>query len=417
MARKPGSRGYYAAQFRHVFGRSLESAWADWIVAEKAFQQKNLEAIRQYPITPHSDLDHPRAGLGVARLLRPDTRSRSTPPSTIRAWSRTSARLDVKTGEVERIVRLKGPMIYTVASLAYDPRDGILYYTTDNGDYRDLVRLDPQTGKTTAAAEGRAHRRARLQHGRRRRSAGIRHLNGLCTIVRMQAPYTEWTRVGDTSRTATVAYDLDVSPDGSKIVAAFGEIDGKMDVRVVLAKPRRCLKGDTTAAQTLRFRHRRCPSSFIFSPDGALRLRHVVLTGVSNVFRYELATRRDRGGQQHRDRILPPDSPGRRPAGRLPLHRAGPGARRASPARRSRTRRRSRFSASGLPRKSRSCARGLPGRRRTSRGRRCRRRTASTGWPAGSSPSRSTRSSRATRSSPAVGMRVEPVGSRCSSIA
>ena len=72
----------------------------------------------------------------------------------------------------------------------------------------------------------------------------------------------------------------------------------------------------------------------------------------------------------------------RRPAGRVPLHRAGPAARRASPARRSRTPRRSRSSASGSPRKSRSCARGSPGRRRTSRGRRCRRRTASTGWPA-----------------------------------
>ena len=92
MARKPGSRGYYAAQFRHVFGRSLESAWADWIVAEKAFQ---TEEPRGHPPVP----DHaaprphrPRAGLGVARLLRPDAAIASTPRSTIPASSRTSAR-------------------------------------------------------------------------------------------------------------------------------------------------------------------------------------------------------------------------------------------------------------------------------------------------------------------------------------
>ena len=51
----------------------------------------------------------------------------------------------------------------------------------------------------------------------------------------MQAPYTEWTRVV-TFPYGTVVYDLDVSPDGTKVVAAFGEIDGKMDVRVFAAE-------------------------------------------------------------------------------------------------------------------------------------------------------------------------------------
>ena len=31
----------------------------------------------------------------------------------------------------------------------------------------------------------------------------------------------------------TVAYDLDISPDGSRLSASFGEISGKQDVRVL----------------------------------------------------------------------------------------------------------------------------------------------------------------------------------------
>ena len=115
---------------------------------------------------------------------------------------------------------------------------------------------------------------------------GIRHLNGLCTIVRMETPYTEWTRVV-TFPYGTVAYDLDVSPDGTKIVAAFGEIDGKMDVRVFPAEA--LLKGDTTAERRFDF-GQSVPSSFVFSPDGRFVYGTSYLTGVSNVFRYEIAT-------------------------------------------------------------------------------------------------------------------------------
>jgi hypothetical protein len=284
MARKPGSHGYYSGQFRHVFGRSLESAWADWIVAEKAFQMKNLEAIRQYPITPHRDLTTRALG-SVSRAYYDPARERIYAAFNYPGVVAHVGALDVKTGEVERIVRLKGPMIYSVASLAYDQQDGVLYYTTDNGDYRDLVRLDPQSGKTTVLQKDA--RIGELTFNKADRTLwGIRHLNGLCTIVRMQAPYTDWARVV-TFPYGTVAYDLDVSPDGTKVVAAFGEIDGKMDVRVFPAET--LLKGESTSDKRFDF-GQSVPSGFVFSPDGRFVYGTSYLTGVSNVFRYEIAT-------------------------------------------------------------------------------------------------------------------------------
>jgi hypothetical protein len=65
-SRTPGSRAYYASQFQKVFGRTIDDAWAEWVTFEKAFQAKNLEAIRKYPVTPYKDVT-PRALGSVSR--------------------------------------------------------------------------------------------------------------------------------------------------------------------------------------------------------------------------------------------------------------------------------------------------------------------------------------------------------------
>ena len=49
------------------------------------------------------------------------------------------------------------------------------------------------------------------------------------------------------------------------------------------------------------------PESFVFSKDGRYLYGSSYYTGVSNIFRYEVATGDDRGGVQRRDRPLPPD--------------------------------------------------------------------------------------------------------------
>ena len=123
-ARGDGSKAYYASQFQHVFGTSLEKAWQDWIEWEKGFQQKNLDAIRQYPVDAvHGPLDAGRS----ARCRAPTTtRSAgcSTPASTTPASCPTSARSRRTTGAVHRLTDIKGPRIYTVTSLAFDPGTG-----------------------------------------------------------------------------------------------------------------------------------------------------------------------------------------------------------------------------------------------------------------------------------------------------
>ena len=59
LRRREGSKAFYAAQFRHVFGRRLDDVWSDWIAFEQDYQQANLARLAQYPLTPTVKLARP----------------------------------------------------------------------------------------------------------------------------------------------------------------------------------------------------------------------------------------------------------------------------------------------------------------------------------------------------------------------
>ena len=284
-ARREGSRGYYAAQFRHVFGVGLEEAWAEWIKDEREFQLANLAAIRRYPVTQHRDVTTRTLG-SVSRAYVDRTSGKIYAAFNYPGVVAHIGAIDISTGAVERILPIKGPLIYTVTSLAFDPDSRSLFFTTDNGSFRDLVKLDLATG-----------RRQQLQKDARigdivfsktdRALWGIRHLNGYVTLVRIPPPHTSWEQVV-TFPYGTVVYDLDVSPDGTQLAASFGEIDGRQDVRVLSIEALK--QKDTTPVARFDF-SQSVPNGFSFSPDGKYLYGSSYLTGVSNIFRYELATR------------------------------------------------------------------------------------------------------------------------------
>ena len=90
-ARREGSRAYYATQFRQVFRIGLEEAWAQWIADERTFQLANLDGDSQVSDHAVSRRDQPRAGLGVARLLRSGLEKNLRRLQLSRVSSRTSA--------------------------------------------------------------------------------------------------------------------------------------------------------------------------------------------------------------------------------------------------------------------------------------------------------------------------------------
>ena len=283
-ARREGSRAYYAAQFRKVFGVSLEEAWALWIRDERAFQLENIAAIRKFPVTQYRDVTSRSLGSVSRAYVDPVSRKIYAAFNYPGVVAHVGA-IDIDTGAVQRIVPIKGPVIYTVTSLAWDPDARALFYTTDNGSYRDLMQLDPATGKTRMLQKDA--RIGDIVFSKADNALwGIRHLNGFVTIVRIPAPYTSWEQMV-TLPYGTIAYDVDVSPDGAKLVASFGEISGAQDVRVLSVEALK--KRDATPLASFNFAQS-VPNDFTFSADGRYLYGSSYLTGVSNIFRYELAT-------------------------------------------------------------------------------------------------------------------------------
>ena len=284
VRRQEGSRAYYASHFRQIYGRSLTDAWRAWIDDEQSFQRTNLKAIRQFPLTPYTDISKRALG-SVSRAYRDDSAGKVYGAFNYPGVVAHVGSIDLETGALERLVDIKGPVIYTVTSLAYDPFARQLFYTTDNGAHRDLVQLDPVTRKTHVLQKD--VRIGDLAFNRADRSLwGIRHLNGICSIVRIDPPYREWTRVHSFPY-GTVVYDLDVSPDGTLLSASFGEVTGKQDVRVFDIAT--LLKGETTPRSRFDFGPS-VPSGFVFTPNSKKLVGSTYYTGVSNIFSYDLAS-------------------------------------------------------------------------------------------------------------------------------
>jgi hypothetical protein len=284
VSRKNGSKAYYASQFHHVFGKPLDAAWRDWIIFEQGFQKENLEKIRRYPITASTDLSKRALGSVSRAWYDPDTRrlyGAFNYPGVVGHVGSIS----LDDGAVERLVDVKGPVLYTVSSVAFDPRTKTVFYTTDNNALRDLVALDPATHRTHILLKDA--RIGDLAFNQADRSLwGIRHLNGICTIVRMAEPWREWTQVKSWPY-GPVVYDLDVSPDGTRVSASVGEVTGQHSLLVFATDA--LLKGDDTPVVKHEF-GAAIPSNFVFSPEGRYLYGSSYYTGASNIFRLEVAS-------------------------------------------------------------------------------------------------------------------------------
>ena len=285
VSRRDGTRAYYAAAFKQVFGVSLEQAWQNWIADERAFQRENLKAVNQFPLTAYRDVAHRALG-SVSRAYYDATRREIYAAFDYPGVVAHVGAIRVDDGSVHRITDVKGPVIYTVTSLAWDPEARALFYTTDNGAHRDLLALDPDTRRSRVLQKDA--RIGDLAFNQADKSLwGIRHLNGLCTIVRIPKPYRQWEQIA-TLPYGTVVYDLDVSPDGRYLSASFGEVTGQQDVRVFETEAMR--KADLTPITRFDFGPS-VPSGFVFSPDGRYLYGSSYFTGVSNIFRYDLSSR------------------------------------------------------------------------------------------------------------------------------
>ncbi len=284
LKRDAGSRRHYADQFQHVFGMPLEQAWQDWIVFEHDFQRRNLAQVRQQPITPHRDLVATAVG-STSRAYYDEAKGILYAAFDYPGVVAHVGALDTRDGNVRRLADVKDAMLYKVTSLAYDPAGHTLFFATDNHALRDLVALDLASGKETMLLKD-ARIGEFVFNPADRSLLGVRHQNGLATLVRIPHPYSEWNQV-HTFAYGVVPYDLDISSDGRLLSASVSEVNGDQYLRVwELDKVR---AGNLVPLSEFRF-GQSVPESFVFTRDARYLYGSSYYTGVSNIFRYEVAT-------------------------------------------------------------------------------------------------------------------------------
>jgi hypothetical protein len=283
VTRKGGSNSYFASEFHRVYGCSLDSAWSEWVAWEHDFQHRNLDSIRLYPTTPARNLA-PQALGSVSRAFY--DADAGTIYAAVNYPGRVAhlAAIDTRTGRIRKVCDVKGPAMYYVASLAFDPYSGTLFYTADNGELRDLVAVDANSGHTHVLLKDA--RIGDLVFNRADSSLwGVRHFNGLSTIVRIPAPYKDWEYMYSWPYGRDV-YDLDISPDGTRLTMGLSEISGRQSL--ILMSTEALRRRDSSYTELFDFQNS-IPANFVFTDDAKYLYGSSYYTGVSNIFRYDFA--------------------------------------------------------------------------------------------------------------------------------
>ena len=288
--RDADSRRYYADDFKRNFGLSLEESWRQWIDWEHGFQQRNLVAVREHPVTAFKDVTHKDLGAVSRSFVSADGTKLYAAvryPGQL-AHLVSIARSD---GAITYLAEVKGGRGYTVTSLAFDPASETLFYASKFNTHRNLEALDLRTGKTRMLL--RATRIGDIVYNATDRSLwGLRLNNGFVMLVRVPFPYKEWQTLY-VFPADEMAFDLDLSADGTLVsmsVAGPGPTPGSPQVtQLRVWRAEALAKGQALPVHTLSM-GASVPESFVFSKDGRYLYGSSYYTGVSNIYRYELGT-------------------------------------------------------------------------------------------------------------------------------
>ena len=287
LRRDAYSAGYYATQFKRVFKAPLDHVWSDWIAWERKFQAANLAELARYPFTPVKHLSNRGLGSVSRSFYDPKTNS------LIGAFRYPGVLpyvglLSLDTGKTSKLANIKGSMLYSVTSLAYDADRRTAFYTEDNYAYRDILSIEIDTGKRKVLLHD-ARIGDIVVNPKDKSIWGIRHQNGFSTIVRIPPPYAGFNQVHTFDYNQT-PFDLDISPDGTKLSASLGLSNGNQSVRVWSIE--QLMSGNEPQTIAELKLPPSTPESFVFAPDSKTLYGSAYYTGVSNIYRLDLDTQK-----------------------------------------------------------------------------------------------------------------------------
>ncbi|MCK4537368.1 MAG: hypothetical protein KAV42_01085 [Candidatus Krumholzibacteria bacterium] len=286
VKRDKGSKRYFSRQFKHVYDRSLNDEWAEWIEFEREWQLANIDSIRQYPVTEYRVLSGRPLGSVSRQFFDPEKRVMYAAVNYPGDFAHIEE-IDIDTGASRKICEIATPALYYVTSLAYDDSTSTLFYTTDNSKgWRDLNTVDINTGKTRVVMKN--NRTGDLVLNRKDHSIwGVQHDNGRSRIVVFPYPYEDGFEAL-ALRYGKDIFDIDISPDGKYLTGTLAGISGSQ--KLVRMETARLLSFDTSYEVLWEFKDNNA-ANFVFSPCGRYLFGTSYYTGTSNVFRFDCDTK------------------------------------------------------------------------------------------------------------------------------
>ncbi len=293
VKRKDGSKRFYSGQFKQVYGKSLKEGWDEWIEFEKEWQNQNIEALKENPITEVDRIMDKTVG-SVSYPHYDEKRQKIYMAINYPGKVPHLASLDLESGQLERLTDIKGAALFYVSSVDYDEEGDRLFFTTDNDAWRDLNVYELSTGKTKLLQ--RDFRTGDLAINETDKSIwGIKHLNGYSTIVKVpkegtdKSPeeYSTWDQKYTLPYGQDI-FDIDVSPDGTILSAAVSDLVGNQSL---LFFDLQSLEENKAEIDTVFNFEVSSPQSFRFTKDGKYMYGCSYYSGVSNVFKVDVETK------------------------------------------------------------------------------------------------------------------------------
>lgn len=287
VKRDESSKANYAGQFKQVFGLKIQDGWKDWIAFEEEFQHKNIETVSANPVTEFTPLTEGTVG-AASYPFYDKKRNKIYMAVSYPGEISHIAALNLATLEVEKLAEINSGALFYVTSLAFDEKNDRLIYTEDNYTWRDIFAYDLKTKKKEQIYQN--IRTGDLAVNPQDASIwGVRHSEGLSTLIRIGNEPIENPNAPPWSQMITMPYgndlyDIDISPDGTKLSAAASNYNGNhyllmYDVESLI-DDQIPLKVDTIFDFEVS-----SPQSFRFSDDGNYLFGSSYYSGVSNIFR------------------------------------------------------------------------------------------------------------------------------------
>jgi hypothetical protein len=271
----------FIGKFQEVFGKDFYTAWDDFISAEKAFQNENLNILESTKLTEVDKLSRKNYGWVTQPYFDAKTLS------VIYGYHQTATlatlqKFHLLTKKSEDLTTLLTPSMYQVASTAFDESNNLFFYTTNNNKlFRDVWVVDLLTKEKKLLFPDSRIGNITISAGTND-LWGVQQQGGLSTLVFTEYPYKYVKPVFTFDYSEELSH-LSVTKSGEKLAAVVHQASGQQSI--VLFEKNNLLSGEPVNYQIITSEG--SPENPSWSDDELKLYWNAYTNGVSNIYRHD----------------------------------------------------------------------------------------------------------------------------------